>query len=132
MFTSVCRIQRNKKDETAFLKYLLESNSDDLFDKCVEYFLREEVRGYEFPIECRKRRSINRAFEVSSWSPKQVDETKWKLWGETIFKRAKSVGMEKRYLAFLSLSSHAVHGNWQDLLTYHLKYENGEFSPKTE
>lgn len=59
-------------------------------------------------------------------------KTKWEPWGEKIYERAKSIGMEEEYFALFSLPSHAVHGNWQDLITYHLEYENGEFSPKTE
>ena len=126
------------------LKYLLKKNSEEIFDEYIEYSLREEKRllnkitqninrrGHELPIESRMKRSINLAFQTSSFSPTQVDETKWKPWGEKIYKRAKSIDMEEAYFALFSLPSHAVHGNWQDLITYHLEYENGEFSPKTQ
>src|SRR5215218_9528350 len=40
--------------------------------------------------------------------------------------------MEEGYFSMIGLPSHAVHGNWQDLITHHLEYENGEFSTKTE
>jgi hypothetical protein len=39
--------------------------------------------------------------------------------------------MEDGYLSLIGLGSHAVHGNWQDLITHHLGYENGEFYPET-
>ena len=32
-------------------------------------------------------------------------------------------------MAMFSLSSHAVHGNWQDLLQYHLNEKDGGFVP---
>jgi len=126
------------------LRYLLSENRAELFEDYIEYSLREEKRflnkinnnirkrGYEVPIETRMKNSIERAFNISSFSPDKVDEAKWKPWGEKIFERAKNVNMEEIYFVMFSLPSHAVHGNWQDLITYHLEYENGEFSPKTE
>lgn len=126
------------------LKYLLKRGNDDLFDEYIEYSLRAEKgllnkvsqnitdRGYDLPIESRIKYSINQAFETSSFSPEQVDETKLETWGEKIYKRAKSVEMEEAYFALFSLPSHAVHGNWQDLITHHLDYENGGFSPNTQ
>jgi len=126
------------------LTYLLKRSSAEIFDEYIEYSLREEKRllndinhniarrGHELPIENRMKRSINQAFQTSSFPPTQVNETKWKPWGEKIYKRAKSIGMGEAYFALFSLPSHAVHGNWQDLITYHLEYENSEFSPKTQ
>lgn len=126
------------------LEYLLTRSTDDLFNEYIEYSLREEKRllnkikeniterGYEIPIETRMKRSIERSFKKSSFSVEQVDEKKWKPWGEKIYERAKKIGMEEIYFALFSLPSHAVHGNWQDLITYHLDYENKEFSPKTQ
>jgi len=126
------------------LKYLLNRDNDNLFDEYIEYSLREEKRllnrikenianrGCELPIEGRMISSIEQAFNTSSFSPEQVDETKWQPWGEKIYKRAKSIGMEDAYFALFSLPSHSVHGNWQDLISYHLKYEKGEFSPEIQ
>ena len=126
------------------LEYLLKRDSEELFDEYIEYSLREEKRllnkideniakrGFEVPIENRMRHSIDRAFKTSSFSPAQVHETKWKPWGEKIYERAKTLGMEREYFGLFSLPSHAVHGNWQDLITYHLNYQNGDFSPRTE
>lgn len=126
------------------LRYLLKKNSEEIYSNYIEYSLREEKRllnkinqninkrGYELHIEGRMKYSINRAFQTSSFSPTQVDETKWKPWGEKIYERAKSIEMEDEYFALFSLPSHSVHGNWQDLITYHLENENGEFSPKAQ
>ncbi len=126
------------------LKYLLQRDNNNLFDEYIEYSLREEKRllnrikenvanrGYKLPIESRMISSIKQSFKTSSFSPEQVDETKWKPWGEKIYERAKSIGMEDAYFALFSLPSHSVHGNWQDLISYNLKYEKGEFSPKIQ
>ncbi len=126
------------------LKYLLQRDNDNLFDEYIEYSLREEKRllnrikknianrGCELPIEGRMISSIEQSFNTSSFSPEQVDETKWQPWGEKIYERAKSIEMEDAYFALFSLPSHSVHGNWQDLISYHLKYEKGEFSPEIQ
>ena len=126
------------------LDYLLKRDSDDVFDEYIEYSLREEKRlliriknnvakrGYELPIEKGMISSIEQSFETSSFVPEQVDETNWTPWGEKIYKRAETVGLEDAYFALFSLPSHSVHGNWQDLIAYHLKHENGEFSPNTQ
>jgi len=126
------------------LRYLLEKDDGDLFNEYIEYSLKTEKqllnminknikkRGAELPIESRMKRSIEQAFKTSSFSPEEVDETAREPWGGTIYKRAKSIGLEKEYFALFGLLSHTVHGNWQDLINYHLEYENGEFSPKPE
>ena len=137
-------IDRCLSESLINLKYLLQRDNDNLFDEYIEYSLREEKRllkrieenitkrGHELPIESRMIDSIRQAFETSSFTPEQVDETKWKPWGEKIYERAKSIGMEDAYFALFSLPSHMVHGNWQDLIAYHLKHENGEFSPRIQ
>jgi hypothetical protein len=44
---------------------------------------------------------------------------------------SKAVDMEEGYLSIFGLPSHAVHGNWQDLITHHLEYGEGSFTPTT-
>jgi len=125
------------------LTYLLKNKNDKLFNEYIEYSLRAEkrllnkinqninIRGYELPIESRMKRSINESFKTSLFSPEQIDETKWKPWGETIYERAESIGMQEEYFALFTLGSHSVHGNWQDLMMYNLEDEKGEFLPNT-
>jgi len=127
------------------LVYLLEGNDDRLFAEFIEYSLRTEKRllnkidqniaerGYEVAIEKRMKRSIDNAFVTSSMKPGQVDETKWKPWGEKIYERAQRVGMEEIHFVGVSLPSHFVHGNWQDLIMHHLyEEEDGGFTPKPD
>lgn len=126
------------------LKYLLVKNSAKLFDAYVEYSLRQEKRllslidenirqrGYEIPIEAGMKRSIARAFETSGVDVESIKQTRRDPWGENVYGRAKAVGLEDGYLALFGLPSHSVHGNWQDLITYHLEYQDGEFEPRTD
>lgn len=128
------------------LKFLLEQEDDAMFDEYVEYSLREEKRflnqieknvqdrgGEELPIETRMKRSIKRAFDKSGFTPEQVNEKKTKSWGGSIYQRAKKVGLQDAYTALLGLPSHATHGNWQDLITNHLNFEDdGSFTPDTD
>ena len=126
------------------LNYLLEKNNDELSDKFIEYSLREEKRllnkinnnikerGHELPIEKRMKKSIERAFKTSNFKVEEVNENNFDSWEKTIYKRAKTVGMEEIYLSLFSGPSHDIHGNWQNLITNHLEYANGEFSPNTE
>ena len=55
-------------------------------------------------------------------------------WGnKNIYQKAENVGLGEAYLAVFGGPSHNIHGNWQDLLEYHLE-ESGEdhFSPDFE
>lgn len=126
------------------LKYLIQEDSDDLFDKYVEYSLREEKRllnrlneevarrGYELPIESRMQSSIMSAFDKSGLTPADVDETSRRSWGYSIYNRARAVGMAQAYIAIYGLPNHVIHGNWQDLLQYHVEYDDDGFSPSHE
>lgn len=126
------------------IRYLLEKNSDVLSDKFIEYSLREEKRllnkirtnvlerGSELPIEKRMINSINHTFQVSSFKPEDVNENKRESWEETIYKRAEAVGMKDMFFSIFSLPSHDVHGNWQNLLSNHLEFEDGMFSPNPD
>lgn len=120
------------------LEYLLQGD-DELFDEFVEYSLRKEKefynkinkninkRGTETPIEKRMKKSIENTFNVSSMKFEEVNEKNRQSWGDTIFKRADDVGMGELHLGLFGLSSHSVHGNWQDLLNYHLSYKDKNF-----
>ena len=62
----------------------------------------------------------------------QVKENCYRPWGEKILERAKEIGMGDAYFYIFSLPSHAVHGNWQDILTHHVICHDDEFEPNTE
>ena len=136
-------IFRSLSETIVNILYLLKNKKSELFDEYIEYSLRSEKnllnlikknvdeRGYEIPIEKRMKKSILRSFETSNFSIDQVNEKNYKSWGDTIFKRAKSVGLGDMYLALFGLPSHAVHGNWQDLIMNHLEVLENGFAPNT-
>jgi hypothetical protein len=155
LFKMLCAVldqTGQRRRETAFIfarlafecivniRYLVAVGSQAMFDAYVAYSLRHERRlldeihanieargGLPLPIESRMLRSIENAFAMSGLASKQVTSavcTPWK--STTLFERAKHVGLEKAYLPMVGGPSHSVHGNWQDLLEYHLdESENG-------
>ena len=126
------------------LCYLIKMGSEGLFNEYIASSLTEEKklldkinknienRGRELPIEQRMKSSIKRDFTLSSFTPNQIDAMNNKNWGINLYERAKSIGFENFYIALFGLPSHSVHGNWADLITHHLKYEDGSFSPNTK
>ena len=124
------------------LKYLIGKNSPKLFDEYVEHSLREgkrlllkvnqfiEERGHEIPLDKRVKKGIEWSFKFSGMTPNQVNEKDKQTWGESIFKKAKAVGWGDYYTMLMGIPSHSVHGNWQDLLHFHITMENGEFFPQ--
>ncbi len=126
------------------LKYLLKHKDDpELFEDYIEYSLRSEKRlfikiednvkasGKELPIEKRMKASILRSFEKAEYDMDKVNEKSYETWGEKGHKKAIDLGMEDIYFVMCGLRSHAIHGNFQDLIRYHLEYKDGYFSPNT-
>lgn len=126
------------------LEYLIKINTDELFEAYVVYSLREEKkllntiqsniaqRGHEIPIEVSMKVSIEDAFVSSGIRPEEIDERKTNPWGASIWHKAKEVGLGAAYQALVGLPNHAVHGNWQDLVTYQLERDGEQFKPFTE
>lgn len=131
--------------ETAMnLRYLLlkGKQSKEVFEQYVQYSLLEEqkllnvidvnikARGHELPIEQQMRKSILKSFEDSGLEPNSLQMKHKKGWSGNLFDRACAIGMEDAYLGIFGLPSHAVHGNWQDLLMYHIERYGDEFTPR--
>jgi hypothetical protein len=128
--------------ETAInLEYLARLGSDDLYDAYVEYSLREEKRllklinenvaerGQEIPIETRMKASVMHWFDRSGVDPGRVDAENYRPWAGSIANKARQLDAQSLYKLAFSLQSHSVHGNWQDLLLYHLESHDDGFSP---
>ena len=49
-----------------------------------------------------------------------------------VFERADSIGFGETYLGMFGGPSHTVHGNWQDLLEYHLQELDSGFGPELD
>ncbi len=118
------------------VKYLLANSEERVIKNYVKYSLitekelwntiKENVakRGGETEhIEFRMNESIKKSFDKSDFELDEVSRSsKWK----SISKRADEVAGEEFYSIFYGISSHSIHGNWQDILTYHLtNSENG-------
>lgn len=122
------------------LRYLIAYASEELFDSYRSYSLRHERRllglirmniedrgGEVLAIEQRMINSIERSFRVSGISLDAAATPAERNWGgKNLFERAKGVGLESAYLAAFGGASHSVHGNWQDLLEYHLEDVDGK------
>lgn len=129
------------------ITFILKNYSPDLLLSFKSYSLKHEKRlmdrinknieerdGKVLPIEQRMLNSIKRSFKTSGVNPGDIKTSKIRNWGnKNIYERAKDVGLEEAYLAAFGGPSHGIHGNWQDLLEYHLiSDEDGNFSPNIE
>lgn len=68
--------------------------------------------GDIFPIEERMKNSIQNSFDKSDFD---VDEVKRSSKWKSIKERAALVAGDMFYSVFYGISSHAIHGNWQDI-----------------
>jgi hypothetical protein len=108
------RVKRN------FIKHSLITEKE-LWDTILSNI--ENRGGDVLPIEERMRISIQNSFDKSDFEMDDVSRSsKWK----SIKSRADLVAGEMFYSVFYGLSSHTVHGNWQDILFNHLnRIEDG-------
>lgn len=128
------------------ITYLIEHASPKLFDSYVRYSLRHEKKlrdrirknlkdrgGEELPIERRMLESIARTEKKSEVSLNDITSSTPKNWGgKNVFERAQEVGLDHAYLAAFGGGSHNVHGNWMDLVEYHLQEKDHGFGPQLE
>jgi hypothetical protein len=78
----------------------------------------KDKSGDVLPIEERMQRSIQNSFDKSDFDLGEVKRSsKWK----SIKDRANLVAGEMFYSVFYGISSHSIHGNWQDILLNNLK-----------
>ncbi len=127
--------------------FILKNYSPELVLSYKSYSLKHEKKlmnrinenikqrgGEVLPIEERMLKSINHSFRVSGVEPEQIKAKELRDWGnKNIYQKAEDVGLGEAYLAAFGGPSHGIHGNWQDLLEYHLKSdEHGHFTPDFE
>jgi len=129
------------------ITYLIEFSSQELFESYIRYSLRHErklrdrinqnivARGGEvFAIERRMLASIERTACRSGINLDDVSPSAPKNWGEkNLYERADAIGLGQAYLGAFGGPSHSVHGNWMDLLEYHLDDDGegtGGFQPE--
>ena len=112
--------------------FLLKNDGPKIVISYIEYSMRHEKRlrdrirtnivargGEPMHIEDRMLRSIEASAKDSGIDLDSIDPPK--NWGgKNLFEKAKEVGLEDAYLGAFVGPSHSVHGNWQDLIEYHL------------
>lgn len=128
------------------LIYLSKNASDDLFASYIQYSFRHEKRlfdlihsrikdrnGQVLPIEQRMLASVEKKARASGVSIEATSSSRPKNWGDkNLFQRAQAIGFDDAYLGVISGPSHNIHGNWMDLLEYHLESHDEHFVPKPE
>lgn len=126
------------------LMFIIKNDRPEIVQSYVEHSLRHEKRlrdriraniaargGEILPIEKRMLASIERSAKESGVNLDRIDPPKnWA--GKNLFEKAQDVGLDEAYLGAFAGPSHSVHGNWQDLLEYHLEAEDGCFSSDFE
>lgn len=128
------------------VKFMIEKADPELFDRYVRNSLRHERRlfdliqrnisdrgGVVLPIEARMLQSISRVVERAGLTVEELSPSEPASWGGNLQQRAAAVGWEQTYLGMFGGPSQSVHGNWMDLVQYHLeppgKDESGGFEP---
>ncbi|MCG8750565.1 DUF5677 domain-containing protein [Tenacibaculum finnmarkense] len=113
-------ILQDESERSRYIKYSLKTEKK-LYETITENI--EARNGEELPIETRMKQSIERSFDDSGFKLDEISKNfKWK----NIYERTKAVGEELFYKTQYGISSHSVHGNWQEIMFNHLiKTENG-------
>lgn len=120
--------------------FLIKNDRPEIVTSYIEYSMRHEKRlrdrirakiaarnGETWPIEERMLRSIQASAKQSGIDLDLINPSQ--NWGgKNLFEKAKEVGLEDAYLGAFAGPSHAVHGNWQDLLEYHLDVDDDGYT----
>jgi hypothetical protein len=123
-------------------KYMLVEGEDRVRRNYIKHSLRTEKElwntiseniskrdGDILPIESRMQISIQKSFDKSDFDIEEVNRSsKWK----SIANRAEAVAGDLFYDVFYGISSHSVHGNWQDILMNNLKKTDDGFMIKLD
>jgi hypothetical protein len=124
------------------LKYFLKFKDQHTLRHYIKHSLRQEMQLIEkiksniadkdeiLDIENRMMDSINRAFETTDFDFEEINNsTKWE---SKVKKRVFEIIDPAFYTFIYGNASHSVHGNWQDLISFHLRKVDNGFLPKTE
>jgi hypothetical protein len=125
------------------INFLVRFASPELFKSYIRYSLKHERKlwnrineniaargGDVWPIEKRMLASIERTAQKSGVKIEDVSTSQPKNWGDkNLYDRADAVGLGTVYLTAFGGGSHSVHGNWMDLLQYHIEVDEDGFIP---
>ena len=139
---------RSISESIVNLRFLISKNDPSLFDKFVNSSLGPErelfdlvteisgARGCLVPIEERILEHIHDTCRISGVPIEKVLPGH-QTWGAGMKQKLKHLSIEERYCSLQRIPSHSVHGDWVDLVTYHLNINEGryggcfDFSPET-
>ncbi len=128
----ICYILSRCIAETAInIQYMLSEGEESVLRNYIKYSLITEKElwniikgnikdrdGVKQDIEKRMENSILNSFDESDFNLEDVNRSsKWK----SIAKRAAYVAGDMFYGVYYGISSHSVHGNWQDILLNNLE-----------
>lgn len=127
------------------LRYLLLKKGEPrIFDRFVESSLRPEVELYDF-IKANVKKNNGRKLAIEDRMIKSILDTfdnsgldlesarhKRGSWAGSFRDRLAALNMEEAYAAFQMVPSHAVHGDWVEILKEHLLPSGNEFEACTE
>lgn len=134
----ICFIIGRSMAETSInLKYMLIEGEERVKRNYIKYSLITEKElwktiksniaerdGDTLNIEKRMQKSIENSFDASDFEIEDINRSsKWK----SIKSRADVVAGEMFYNVFYGIGSHAVHGNWQDILMNNLEKKGNDF-----
>jgi hypothetical protein len=74
--------------------------------------------------------SINRSFRASDFEEDEISNSS--KWNDKIKARIKEIIDPDFYVLIYGNASHSIHGNWQDIITFHLTKERDGFLPDTD
>lgn len=124
------------------LKYFLKFKDEHTLRHYIKNSLRQEKELLEIikrniadkseieNIEHRIMESVNKAFRTSDFEEDEINNSS--KWDNKVKSRIKEIIHPDFYVLIYGNASHAVHGNWQDLINFHLEKEGEGFLPDTE
>ncbi len=124
------------------LKFFLKHKDQSTINHYIKQSLRQEKQFIELvrknvsnkstaeDIEIRMQESIERSFRLSDFEENEINNSS--KWNEKIKSRISEILSPEVYILLYGSSSHAIHGNWQDLITFHLKSSGDGFTANTE
>lgn len=140
--TETCMILLRSLMETYInLKYFLKCKDQYTLSHYIKHSLKQEKLLLEFirqnggndptleHIEQRMTESINRSIKDSGFTEDEISNSS--KWADKVKQRLTEIINPSLYIIYGN-SSHSVHGNWQDLLFFHLSKSGDGFMPKSE
>lgn len=134
----ICYIISRCIAETAInIQYMLSEGEESVLRNYIKYSLKTEKElwntikenikdrgGEKKEIEKRMESSILSSFDESDFKLDDINRSsKWK----SIAKRAACVAGDMFYGVYYGISSHSIHGNWQDILLNNIEKEDDGF-----